>query len=29
MLPADDLGGRVWLDGKPCKGWPAAPAFGG
>jgi hypothetical protein len=29
MLPAVDLGGRVWLDGKSCKGWPAAPAFGG
>jgi len=29
MLPAVDLGGRVWLDGKPCKGGPAAPAFGG
>jgi hypothetical protein len=29
MLPAVDLGGRVWLGGKPCKGWPAAPAFGG
>jgi hypothetical protein len=29
MLPADDLGGRVWPDGKPCKGGPAAPAFGG
>jgi hypothetical protein len=29
MLPAVDLGGRVWLGGKPCKGGPAAPAFGG
>jgi hypothetical protein len=29
LLPAVDLGGRVWLGGKPCKGWPAAPAFGG
>jgi hypothetical protein len=29
MLPAVDLGGRVWLSGKPCKGGPAAPAFGG
>jgi hypothetical protein len=28
-LPAVDLGGRVWLGGKPCKGGPAAPAFGG
>jgi len=28
MLPAVDLGGRVWLGGKPCKGGPAAPAFG-
>jgi hypothetical protein len=28
MLPADDLGGRVWLGGKPRKGGPAAPAFG-
>ena len=25
LLPAVDLGGRVWLGGKPCKGWPAAP----
>jgi len=23
--PAVDLGGRVWLGGKPCKGGPAAP----
>ena len=29
MLPAVDLGGRVWLGGRSCKGWPAAPAFGG
>ncbi len=29
MLPAVDLGGRVWLDGRSCKGGPAAPAFGG
>src|SRR6185295_13242389 len=29
MLPAVDLGGRVWLGSKPCKGGPAAPAFGG
>jgi hypothetical protein len=29
MLPAVDLGGRVWLGGKPCEGGPAAPAFGG
>jgi len=29
MLPAVDLGGQVWLGGKPCKGGPAAPAFGG
>jgi hypothetical protein len=29
MLPAVDLGGRVWLGGKPCKGGPAAPAFSG
>jgi len=29
MLPAVDLGGRVWLGGKPCKGGPMAPAFGG
>ena len=29
LLPAVDLGGRVWLGGKPCKGGPAAPAFGG
>jgi hypothetical protein len=29
MLPAVDLGGRVWLGGKPYKGGPAAPAFGG
>ena len=29
MLPAVDFGGRVWLGGKPCKGGPAAPAFGG
>jgi hypothetical protein len=29
MLPAVDLGGRVWLGDKPCKGGPAAPAFGG
>ena len=29
MLPAVGLGGRVWLGGKPCKGGPAAPAFGG
>ena len=28
-LPAVDLGGRVWLGGRSCKGWPAAPAFGG
>jgi hypothetical protein len=27
--PAVDLGGRVWVDGKPCKGGPAAPASGG
>jgi hypothetical protein len=26
MLPAVDLGGRVWLGSKPCKGGPAAPA---
>jgi hypothetical protein len=26
---AVDLGGRVWLGGKPCKGGPAAPASGG
>src|SRR5580704_2462172 len=29
MLPAVDLCGRVWPGGKPCKGGPAAPAFGG
>jgi hypothetical protein len=29
MLPAVDLGGRVWLGGRSCKGGPAAPAFGG
>ena len=29
LLPAADLGGRVWLGGRSCKGWPAAPAFGG
>jgi hypothetical protein len=29
MSPAVDLGGRVWLGSKPCKGGPAAPAFGG
>src|SRR4029453_14094875 len=29
MLPAVDLGGRVWLGSKSCKGGPAAPAFGG
>jgi hypothetical protein len=29
LLPAVDLGGRVWLGGRSCKGWPAAPAFGG
>ena len=29
VLPAVDLGGRVWLGRKPCKGGPAAPAFGG
>jgi hypothetical protein len=29
MLPAVNLGGRVWLGSKPCKGGPAAPAFGG
>jgi len=29
MLPAVGLGGRVWLGGKPCKGGPMAPAFGG
>jgi hypothetical protein len=29
MLPAVGLGGRVWLGSKPCKGGPAAPAFGG
>ena len=29
MLPAVGLGGRVWLGGEPCKGGPAAPAFGG
>jgi hypothetical protein len=28
MLPAVDLGGRVWLGDEPCKGGPAAPAFG-
>jgi len=28
-FPAVELGGRVWLGGKPCKGGPAAPAFGG
>jgi hypothetical protein len=28
-LPAVDLGGRVWLGGRSCKGGPAAPAFGG
>jgi len=28
-LPAVDLGGRVWLGGRSCKGWPAVPAFGG
>ena len=27
LLPAVDLGGRVWLGGRSCKGWPAAPAF--
>jgi hypothetical protein len=27
--PAVDLGGRVWLGGRPCKGGPTAPAFGG
>jgi hypothetical protein len=27
-LPAVDLGGRVWLGGRSCKGGPAAPAFG-
>jgi hypothetical protein len=29
MLLAVDLCGRVWPGGKPCKGGPAAPAFGG
>jgi hypothetical protein len=29
MLPAVDLGGRVWVGVKPCKGGPAAPPFGG
>src|SRR6202171_6388645 len=29
MLPAVDLGGRVWLGGKPCKGGAAAPALVG
>jgi hypothetical protein len=29
MLPAVDLGGRVWRGSKSCKGGPAAPAFGG
>ena len=29
LLPAVDLGGRVWLGGRSCKGGPAAPAFGG
>ena len=29
MLPAVDLGGRVWLGSKPCKGGPGAPASGG
>ena len=29
LLPAADLGGRVWLGGRSCKGGPAAPAFGG
>ena len=28
-VPAVDLGGRVWLSGRPCKGGPTAPAFGG
>jgi hypothetical protein len=28
-LLAVDLGGRVWPGGRSCKGWPAAPAFGG
>jgi 3-polyprenyl-4-hydroxybenzoate decarboxylase len=27
--PAVDLGGRVWLGGRPCKGGPTAPASGG
>jgi hypothetical protein len=26
---AADLGVRVWLGGKSCKGGPAAPAYGG
>jgi reverse transcriptase-like protein len=25
LLPAVDLGGRVWLGGRSCKGWPAGP----
>jgi len=29
LLAAVGLGGRVWLGGRSCKGWPAAPAFGG
>src|SRR5262249_41352912 len=28
-LPAVDLGGRVWLGGRSCKGWPAAPTSAG
>jgi hypothetical protein len=27
--PAVNLGGRLWLGSKPCKGGPLAPAFGG
>jgi hypothetical protein len=27
--PTVNLGGRLWLASKPCKGGPLTPAFGG